>query len=233
MRVFYFLKNFICKSFNIVLKFTIERCIMNKKIIYLMSILLLSFSLIGCNNKDVTKEAEPEVKEVEEVVEEKIEDEDEKIEEIEEDTEEKDDEVEVTEEDDQLFKSLDIEIKESVLEIIKGEEYSISKEDGSEVSAEIVDSKLTVSDSGHGKTILVIPTDYKLENVRVNLRGGKVFSLGNFKVENLELDIENGNVSLEDVDIEDLDVKTHQGSAIVKGTLEDNAKLHCTDGNIV
>lgn len=203
-----------------------------------MAVFSLSISLVGCNNNDIAKEAEPEVKEVEDVVEEIKEDEEDlEAEETEEDVEEdaeKGEDVEVaTEDDEQLFKSLDIEIRESVLEIVRGEEYSISKEDGSEVSAKIEDGKLTVSESGHGKTILVIPTNYQLENARVSLKGGKVFSLSNLKVENLEVDIENGNVSLEDVDIEDLNAKVHQGSAILKGSLEDNAKLNTTDGNIV
>lgn len=208
---------------------------MNRKFLLMILVLLLSISLVACGGKDGTKEPEvtvedPKVEEVEEVAEEPEAEENE--EEIEDINEIEIREVDETPDPEQIFSSMEIEISEGYLEITMGEEYSITREDGTEVLAEIVDSKLSLVDNSYDRINLVIPFNYEFENIKLSLKGGKIFMEQAVKVENLDISVEKGNVSFEYVNIDDLKVTVNRGSAIVRGTVEKDANLHCTDGNI-
>lgn len=153
---------------------------MNKKFVLMILVFLLSISLVACGDKDVTKNSEVKVEDskvekVEEVEEVAEEPEKPEVEEIEDINKVEIREVDETPDPEQIFSSMEIELSEGYLEITTGEEYSITREDGTEVLAEIVDSKLSLVDNSYDRINLVIPFNYEFENIKLSLKGGKIF----------------------------------------------------------
>lgn len=142
------------------------------------------------------------------------------------------------------FKSIDIEGAVIDFEIIEGDEYKLYTllPDNMECRAEVKGDKLYITTSGASFRVkkfndidfsvkLEVPKETVLEDVNIEVDAGNV-ELGDILIDNLEVKLDAGNIEIEGINFQSLNLSANAGNIEVRNCTAKKSKLTADAGNI-
>ncbi|MCD7808307.1 MAG: DUF4097 domain-containing protein [Erysipelotrichaceae bacterium] len=132
----------------------------------------------------------------------------------------------------QEFANFDIELTGGTLTIVVGEKLSLVYDDGEAVNYTISDDTLYISQQDFNDMVLTIPSDDSYDVMTIFIKRGKLIMEETLNVNQISLDVDNGEVSLENLFVnKSFDTNVNQGSIYLYGTLT-NIDAKCNEGHI-
>lgn len=136
-------------------------------------------------------------------------------------------------EKEQDFAGMEIEVSEGNLYIRSGESFSLTRHNGKTVDYEIREGTLYFETDRPEDVVLVLPEGESYETLELIVKHGHVYMENTFTVQQLNLEVKQGEASLSDILVsDDSYINVSGGSASIYGDLGSSVTAVCNQGNI-
>ena len=133
----------------------------------------------------------------------------------------------------QEFINIEMELTTGTIKIYSGDAFSLTYDGGKTAEYSITDSTLYIPVQNAGELILTLPDEYTFDTVIVSVDQGHLYMEGSFYIKNLDLDLGEGEATLEKVFVSESSViNVKRGSAFLYGTLAKTVEAQCKEGKI-
>ncbi|MCD8075391.1 MAG: hypothetical protein LUF27_10255 [Lachnospiraceae bacterium] len=133
----------------------------------------------------------------------------------------------------QEFTNIEIELTTGTIKIYSGGAFSLTYDGGKAAEYSITDSTLYIPVQNAGELILTLPDEYTFDTVIVSVDQGHLYVEGSFYIKDLNLDLGEGEATLEKVFVSESSViNVKRGSAFLYGTLAKTVEAQCREGKI-
>lgn len=139
----------------------------------------------------------------------------------------------IQEKAEQEFSNIEIECKTGTIRICSGEAFSFTDQSGKAAEYSVLDDTLYIEDQGADELTLILPDDYSYDTVTLSVDKGHVYSDYSFNVNQFNLDLDDGEVSLEQIQVsESCLTQVKRGSAFLNGTFAGTIDAACREGHL-
>ncbi|MCD7894349.1 MAG: DUF4097 family beta strand repeat-containing protein [Erysipelotrichaceae bacterium] len=140
--------------------------------------------------------------------------------------------VETTENNNQDFSNISIRLIGGAISVSLGDALSLTYEDGTEIEYSIDDDTLSISQEDVNDMILVLPSGNSYDDVTFYIERAQLSMEDSLDVNKLSMDVNNGELSLEDLTVSDsCDMSVYQGTIYVNGNVT-NIDATSNEGHI-
>ncbi len=133
----------------------------------------------------------------------------------------------------QEFSQIQIELRTGAIEVIADDKFSLTQENGKEADYSISDNILHISTQNAQKLVLTLPDGNVYDTVSFSIDKGHIVSKLPFCIKNLNLDLNDGEATLEQLSVSDsCNIYVRQGSAFLSGTFAEAVDAECREGHL-
>ncbi|MCD8221140.1 MAG: DUF4097 family beta strand repeat-containing protein [Clostridiales bacterium] len=133
----------------------------------------------------------------------------------------------------QVFRHIQIELRTGTVEVISGDKFSLTQENGEEADYSISDDTLHISTRNAHKLVLTLPDGNVYDTVSFSIDKGHIISHLPFCIKDLNLDLSDGEANLEQLSVSDTcNIYIRQGSAFLSGTFAGTVDAECREGHL-